>query len=199
MLQPPSADALYGRIIAETGDGTIASYRRAEDDIREFLTRYSSDGRSEQLREYMTEIELDRLESRFELRAKGLLSGGDLLPIERAYLEAINYARLDPERGAVKLQALVDLYDHRTDLSGPTGHCLELARRRLEKLREQLAEAAPDHLALIQGRLDQADALQQDEPQRAREIREAVVELYRGKPWAAEAVRRAEEALAASP
>lgn len=197
LLRPPSADALYDQIMAIAADRSIDSLRKAEPKIGEFLARYSTDSRSSELHKMLDELELYRLERRFELRARGLESTDRLLPIERTYLEAISYGRLSPELGIVKLRALIDLYDHRTDRAGPTGQCLELARRQLERFREQLAHSARDHVVLLEERLDRADQLSQSDPERARAMREALIELHRGKPWAAAAVRRAEAALAA--
>jgi serine/threonine protein kinase len=196
LLQPPSADNLYERIMVRSRDGTLESLRAAEPDIGEFLTRYSDDSRAGELRQLEREIDLDRLERRFELRASGRISTAERLsPAERAYLEAINYVRLDPEMGMAKLQALIDLYDHRTDRSGPTGQCLEIARRRLDRLREELQERTASQVAVIEGRLDRADELSKTDPAAARAIRKAVFELYGSKPWAAKAVRRSRSAL----
>jgi len=194
-LQPPSADALYKRIVAKTADETIESILLAENDIREFLNRYSSDPRAAHLRTYEREIDLYRLEKRFELRLKGLGGSENLQPIERAYLEAINYLRLDPELGRAKLQAIVDLYDRPGNDKEPEGQCLTLVRRRLAQLRQQSEKHAAEQLALLQERLDAADALRNTDPERAEAVYRAVIELYGHKQWAAAAVRRAQEAL----
>ncbi len=194
-LQPPSADALYGKITARTAAGAITSLAAAADDIEEFLMRFPEDSRCEQLRDYQREIDLHRLEQKFKLRAKGLAGTENLVPIERAYLEAINYVQFDPERAVAKLQALIDLYNHRAERSGPTGQCLELARRRLAQFREQLDRQTVQHLALIQDRLDRAKRLSETEPERAQAMYRAVIELYQHKPWAAQAVRRARDVL----
>ena len=205
MLRPASADALYERIVATTAAHTIKSYRQAEDDIGEFLMRFPHDPRAAGLREYSREIELDKLETRFELRAKGLLASESLLPIETAYLEAINSAKQDPSRGAAKLQALLDLFGagpqqagskgRRTEQAGPTAQCLELARRRLKQLGEQIDRSTAIELAWIQSRLDQADEISAREPAAARAMRRAVIELYQDKDWAAPVVQRAKKAL----
>lgn len=198
LLRPPSADALYEQIAAVTVDKTVDSLWKAERQIEEFLRRYSDDSRCEQLRGYQREIELDRRDRDFERRAKGHVNLEGLLPIEKTYLEAIHYTWLDPEQGLGKLQALVDLYKDRTDLSGPAGQCLELARRHLERLRRQLAESVKESLAELEQRLERAAEVQQDNPGMARAMRQAVIELYRDKPWAAEAVRQARQALGTS-
>ncbi len=194
-LQPPSADSLYKRVLAQTADGTIDSILQAENDIREFLNRYSGDPRAAHLRQFEREIDLYRLEKRFELRLKGRGGGENLQPIEQAYLEAINYLRLDPELGRAKLQAIADLYDKPGNDDHPEGQCLTLVRRRLAQLREQSEKHAAEHLALLEERLNAADALRETEPARAEAIYRAVIELYGQKQWAASAVRRAQEAL----
>ena len=196
LMRPPSADVLYDEIIKTTADKSIESLRTAEGRIGDFLLRFPDDSRGIELRKLENELDLYRLERRFELRAKGLAAKESLLPIEQMYLEAITLGRLHPEQGIVKLRALIELYEPRRDSSGPTGQCLELARRQLKEFQEKLDRSAADHLTLLRERLDRAEELAGSEPARAQEIRKAVVELYRDKPWAAESVRRAERALA---
>ena len=77
---------------------------------------------------------------------------------------------------------------------GRPGRCLILARRRLAELRESLAKQATGELAVVEERLDAANALRNRSPQTARAMYQAVVELYAGKPWAAAAVGRARKA-----
>lgn len=203
LLRPPLADTLYGRVKNLTAEKTISSYRQAESDIRKFLLVYSDDSRCGELRDYLEEIELDRLESRSQAMAmQGLADRGNLLPIQRDYVEAIKYLRLDPDLGTAKLQALCDLYDPRLDrsqpldTSGPTGRYVELSLRRLKRLRKQTEDFSSDHLAWILARLERADELSESAPDRARSIRAAVIVLYSGKPWATEAVCQAQDALA---
>jgi serine/threonine-protein kinase len=190
-LRPPSPDKLYDRIMAAVEAGE----RPSPDDIEEFMVRYGDDSRAKLLRRYEKEIELGRLQWEFDKRVKGLGRERALLPIERAYLEALNYAWLDPARGARKMKALIELYGHESDDSGPTGQCLELARRRLAQLEEELNSTTVDHLALIASRLDEAEKLRASNPEKAKSMFEAVIELYAEKPWAADAVRRARKDL----
>ena len=194
-LRPPSADALYEQIVAQTADGKTESILAAKGDIEKFLLNHADDQRCKYLRKFEREIRLDDLRKRVNLRVKAFGDTKQLLPIERAYLEAKNFAWLDPETGMRKLQALVDLYGRKTDVAGPTGQCLELARRELDMLREELGKSSPDHLAMINDRLDRAEKWAESQPQESMAIWKAVVELYSQKPWAAGAVRRAEEAI----
>jgi serine/threonine-protein kinase len=193
-LQPPSADTLYQRI-AENVDGTASSLSQVEGEIKDFLDRYPDDHRVPQLREYQEEIELYHLERRFERRVHGNAGGERLMPIERAYLEAIRYARIDPERGLMKLQALVDLHGQGSDVTGPPAQCLELARRRIAQIRAELDRAAADLRIMLEHRLDEADALRHTDPNRAHAIYRAIVELYADNPLVAELVERARKGV----
>jgi serine/threonine-protein kinase len=198
-LRPASADVLYGKIRAATQDRSIESLRGAEPLIDEFLGRYSSDSRSAELRIDKRQIDLYELERDFERRARGLVKSQDLLAIERSYLEALHYAAIAPERGLTKMQALVDLYQDRTDLSGRAGQCLELARRRCETLEQEIRIASPDMLREVEERLAHAEILQETKPEAARQMWQAIVELYGDKPLVAEGVEKARKALSATP
>ena len=195
MLRPPSAAALLVRIEARASDNNPDSLRQAEDDIQSFLKRFPNDSHSPRLRQYEREIDLDRLQRKFERRAKGLGLSEPLLPVEQAYLDALNYSRLNPELGMAKFQALIDLYGEPANAAGPAGQCLELARRQLARLREQFEPLAVEQLNEVKKRLDRADQLRRAEPERAQAMYRAVIELYASKPWAAGAVRRARESL----
>ena len=201
MLQPPSADRLFKQIQEMTADRSIESYRVAKPKIDVFLEHYSDDPRSGGMREIQTSLELDRLEISFERQTAGRGDLNRLLPIERAYLEALNYMRLDPELGMAKLEAMIAIYDNRKnredpfDTTGPTGKCLELARRRLKQMNRMIEISTVDDLHLLQGQLDHADAVESEDPARAKEMRRAVLALYGHKRWAEPAVRRAREKL----
>lgn len=194
-LQPPSLDRLYDRVIKAEKANRRAS---AEEDIQSFLSRCSpGDPRGRELEDLREEIELEKLGRKIELRARGHGKRGDTLsPIERDFVEALKQIDLDPEAGMGKLQALVDLYGGDSDDQPPlTRQCLILARRRLQKLHKEVAGYADDHLENIASHLARADSLAAEQPAEARKIWRAVIELYDGKPWADEVVRRARDRL----
>ena len=213
LLQPPSADQLYQRVMAKVGDGTDSdALLAAAPEIEAFLARYPEDIRAPDIREYQQEIELLRMERRFELQSRQKASAYSTIPIERDYLEALRYAQLDPELGIQKLEALLALYDYaspekatrgKSENSGnklqrPVGHtaeCLELARRRLTQLKKQLDPAITNQRDLLQGRLDEADRIEATDPNEADAIRRAVITLYSEKEWAQPYVQRAAAAL----
>ena len=150
LLQPPSADSLYARIKAAIADESYKSSLDTEKAIDQFLQRYSDDPRCEQVRQYQREIQLDGLHRKLEREAKGDRSSQELLPIERAYLDAIHESGHDPERGLAKLQALVNLYP-REDLSGRVGRCLDLARREVRELRLKVAKINAESQVELKG------------------------------------------------
>jgi hypothetical protein len=195
LLRPPKPEALYKRIAARTESEKIESIVQAEDDIRQFLELYPDDPHASKLRKYEREIELDRLQRRFDRIESGLLPADNLLPIERAYLEALGYQHFNAELCIAKLQAIVDLYADDAETSGPKGDCVVLARRRMEQLKTSVEQYTPEQLEVIEKHLDQADSLLASDPKRAEAMYRAVVELYAEKPWAATAVRRARAAL----
>jgi len=213
-LQPPTADQLYRRVMAKVGDGSDSdALLDAAPEIEAFLARYPEDVRASDMREYQQEIDLLRLERRFELQSRQKASAHSPVPIERDYLEALRYAQLDPELGIQKLEALLVLYDYAdpqktsgikkeenpgTKVQRPVGHtaeCLELARRRLAQLKKQLTPAITNQCDLLQGRLDEADRIEPTDPNEADAIRRAVITLYGAKDWAKPYVQRAEAAL----
>jgi eukaryotic-like serine/threonine-protein kinase len=194
-MQPPTAEALYERIKTKTADESIESIRLAEDDIHEFLNRYSNDPNAPELRKYEKELSLDKLQRKFDSPIKRLTSREHLQPVERAYSEAMNYVRIDPEVGVAKLQAILDLYDQPGRNSGTSGECLILVERRLTQLREEIKKRSAEQLELLEGRLNSADELRSSDPAKAEAMYRAVIELYAEKPWAADTVRRARDAV----
>jgi eukaryotic-like serine/threonine-protein kinase len=204
LMRPPSADALYARI--EATIGSAAGPERlldAEDDIHKFLVRFPDDPRSKQLISYTDEIDLLHLERQMELRPRVATGGAVEAPIERDYAEAIRNAASDPEHAAAKLQAIVDFYGPapgRTETqSETTSRFLELSRRQLVRLIQKISKQAPADLKLIDANLARAEQLRTTDSERARAIWSSIIELYSGKPWAADRVAKARAALNAGP
>jgi hypothetical protein len=228
LLQPPEADDLYEKIEAGIASHRQEDYVRAlrsrEEEMRQFLSLFPNDPRGEELARYIKEIELANMQRNFERRVDHLVDRQDLLPVELAYLEAMETARLHPEKGIRKLRALITLYQSASSareemssrssregtmensdrgtppgstrpLAGPTEMCVELARRRLEALESMVEASSEEQREMIFKRLNHADELEASDPERARNIREAVIELYSEKDWAEEAVERAAENL----
>lgn len=194
-LQPPSAETLYDEIAAAANDGKIEQILDVEREIKDFLKYYPTDRRSREMETYLQEIELYRLEKRFEFRAKFLKKQEGLSAVERAYVEAMGYVHLNPSLGRKKLQALVDLYRDTAQVAKSSRECLMLAHRQLDRLQRLAEEQARTDRATIDKELARADRLDATDPEQAERIRRAVVELYADEPWAEEAVARARRAL----
>jgi serine/threonine-protein kinase len=190
-LQPDSADALYARVARAASTDQLEDLAAAMPDIEQFLALYSADGRAAELRGYRSEVELYRLERRFQRRLRADRNDELLSPVERAYAAAVREAEFDPEQGAARLSALVNLYSGDAGLSDSGKQCLELARRQLATLEQAVARAQQRDLAEVVRQLDRADALESTEPQRAADMRRAVIELYGDKRWARELIDRA--------
>jgi eukaryotic-like serine/threonine-protein kinase len=203
-LQPPTPDALYNRIHARMAVDSPEELPTTQSEIDEvarlitdFQTFYPHDPRNTEVRRGEEELQKRQQQWDFQQQIKG--SKNNLSPMVQMYLEADGHARLNPTQAMTELKSLVDLYDQAKDKDAPTRLCLEMAKQRLAKLRAQVETLAKGQLAMLRERLDAADAQRASQPKRAEAIYRAVVELYGDKPWAADAVRRAREALAKKP
>ncbi len=195
-LQPPTPDALYDKISAQIDNH---AEDEAAENIQRFMALFPRDPREAILLGYAKEIELSQLEHRLDNLAGNRLRSGKAPPIERDYLEAVQYARFDRERGFKKLQALVDLYDQPAGRGGPMGDYIELARRRLDLLHDRMDKQAGAYQAVLQDRLEHARNLAAKDPAAARAMWLAMIELYAEKSWAADIVAEARKQLAERP
>jgi serine/threonine-protein kinase len=195
LMQPPSADVLYGRVEAMASDEDPDRLLDAADDIDRFLQRFPDDPRARLLRKHQEEIELLRLERKFARRSRQLTRDPDLLPIERDYIEAINQIGVDPERTASELKALVTVYGAAEPTEERSIQALEVARRQLARLDQQAREQAPAYQAAIARSMRQAETLRDEQPEAAQGIWRSIVTLYHDKPWAVDLVRKAEAEL----
>lgn len=198
-LQPPEAEQLYARIHAAAEEGKIERLIDVEHDIDEFLKYYPGDLRGREMQDYREEIELYRLERKFEFRSKFLAKSDGLSPAERAYIEAMSYVHLDSGVGRRKLQAFVDLYRDAPQTTKQARECVLLAKRQLARLDRQASERSRDGRELIERQLGRADEVSATSPEEADRIRRAVVELYADESWADDLVARARAALKPKP
>lgn len=199
LLRPPSADQLYGSIqqtIDREGPDALAA---VEQEIGDFLQRYPEDPRAGEVQRYQELLELSRAERRYNLLARQSAAAGTLLPVQRAYLDAMRFRQSDPAESVSRLEALLTLYGSDAE-SGPRAvqECVALARRQLELLRDPARAFVQRQCRELHERLDRAEQLLADDPQQALAIGRAVVSLYADKPWAADVVARAQRLLGAA-
>jgi len=195
-LQPPTADALERRInerLSERGNGGLLA---CEDDIRAFLEHHSTDTRAAKMWPLLDDIELLKVERRLEQQAKQPNSSNRLTHAELAFLEAIRLEDTDPPACLEKLSAVVNLYEEgRGATSKKAQQCILLAMKRAARIKTAAEQFIEQHQALLDERLRQAEQLAPTDPTSASKIRQAIVQIYADKPWAADRVRLAKEAL----
>ena len=197
--QQLTADQLYARVKKVADDGDAQSLVALEPELLKFLQDFPDDSRAEEMRQYQDEIELSRLQKRFELRARRTGAADALSPIERAYMEAVRLTAGDPDGALARYQALVDVYGSAKDVGDTpvqrrtNQQCIDLARKQIDRLKTANEKMNAEQRKLIQEQLTRAAALQKSDPAAAGKIYRGLIELYREKPWAADLVRKAEE------
>jgi hypothetical protein len=198
--RPPSADRLYQTVkaAAEAGGEALVG---VEGDLTRFLTAYPSDPRSAEMQGFRDDLELHRLQKRFELRARRVGSVEGLSPVERAYLEAMQLAATDPEDALARFEALVNVYSGPGDpgLSAiqrqESEQCLALARQQIERLRPLVEKSNAQQRLAIRRQLDRADTLAATDAAGAEKIRQGIITLYADKTWSQDLVQEAQSRL----
>ena len=200
--QPPSADKLYGQVKAAMEEGGVEQLAASEADLTRFLESFPEDPRAEELRGYQDELELYRLERRFEARAKRPKGVTELSPVERAYLEAVRLRPSDPELSLARFQALVDVYGG-TEEPGLTPlqqktrqQCLELAAKQIERLTETVTTLNAEQRLAVTRQLERAGKLAEKDRAAALKVWQGIITLYGDKPWAKDLVEQANARLA---
>jgi hypothetical protein len=196
--QPLSASELHRRITTRAENATSEELSSLGPLTEEFLRRFPEHENAAEIKAIDETIQLDRLERRLRLKQRHGGVGSNLSAEEAAYLSAMSVAETNPELAMKRLQALIDVF--RTgSTSGEAGtKCLELAKRQLEGLRNQMKSLAVAHAEAVEQQMRQADRLSKSDgtlPQ-AKAIWRGVLELYESQPWAAKYVAEAKERLA---
>jgi len=206
LLQPPSADALYGRI-KEVSTADDRDLRDAAETIRRFLTLYPDDPRGGEVASLDRTIAIDRLERRTRRKAR---TGRLLSPLERDYRAAMAREEESPSACVEALQALVALEP--LPGSGVEGEdetlWADLARRQIARLSPLALEERQQDMTRIDEALAAAARLGADaaaavDPSRRdsllaerRALLEGLVGTYAGRPHAEEALRGVRALLA---
>ncbi|MCC9606402.1 protein kinase [Blastopirellula sp. JC732] len=188
----PSADTMFEQISAAVDAGQLDE---SGDKLDLFLATYPDDPRAVEIEAWKEELSLNRRERRYRLTMQLGQKSDTFDAVEIAYIDALRLIDANPEEAAAKLRALLAVYGPPDRLTGDAGRCLTLAQRRLEQLDKQLAETSRKQLAEIGARLAAADKLAEDEPEQARQIYQGLINLYGDKPWAWEAMEKAQAAL----
>jgi hypothetical protein len=224
ILQPPGADLLYARIMT-VADDEDTDLRDAEPLIREFLDRYPTDPRAEEIRGYERSIEVESLarKARREARRRG----GGIDVIERDFRTAMSLEQSSPTACIEALDAVAVLHDLRSDDASDAAEgsraeasliarnwqtLIEQERQRLEPLaRQERAEDAQRLERLFEEAAELAARAASEESapeeraadtdrraallERRAAILRGIVLLYAQRPHAASAVAQARQLL----
>ncbi|MFN0017056.1 MAG: serine/threonine-protein kinase [Pirellulaceae bacterium] len=196
----PNADQLYSSVKAAAEEGDPQALLDSEPDLQKFLAHFPEDARAAEMVQFQEELDLGRLQKRFELRARRVGGSDALAPIERAYMEAVRLAANDPDSALAKFQALVDVYGSDKEIGDnqlqkrTNQQCIDLARKQIERLQNANDKTNAQQRTLIQSQLKRAATLQKSNPAGAAKIYRGLIELYGNKPWAADLVKQAEAA-----
>jgi serine/threonine protein kinase len=194
-LQPPSADRLYASIDAAAKSERADQLLEAQSAISAFLRYYPDDPRANEVQAHEQQMELHRLERRFDLRARRQSDDKPLEPVERAYLDAMQLAPGNPDAAIVKLAALSELYRGPAAESNAARQCLQLADRQLRRLRAQVARFAEADRAFIEKQLAHGAELAAQDAPAARVVYQSIVALYGDKSWTKDLAAQAAERL----
>jgi len=202
LSRPATADSLYAKIATRVDGDDDAALGKVENEMNEFLARFPDDSRAEVLRSYKDRIELDKLERRLQRQTRG--SGpfdATLLPAEQLYLQAAALSASSPEKSLAMFESLVTLYGAETtsekgDAAERTSDVVQLAKRRIERGRGELAKQREQQLAALDERLTAAERLAAKNPQQAAAMYRAILNLHEGDAWAAKVVETARGQLA---
>ncbi|TWT37729.1 Serine/threonine-protein kinase PknH [Posidoniimonas corsicana] len=180
---PATADQLYERITEAAAEGD-QSLLAAEDDLHSFVERFPDDPRVTELAPLAEQLAFARTERR--MLAKLRLREASDSPVEALYLQAMRAAKDDPERALRDMRAMIALLSQEPPPGADEDAValLQLAEQQSNRLERRVASRAKSQLPFLTERLDAARRLSESDPAAAREICQAVVQLYSDRDWA---------------
>ncbi|HEX4144581.1 MAG TPA: serine/threonine-protein kinase [Pirellulales bacterium] len=194
-VKPPSAEQLYAEIEKTIDPAAPNSLLVAQPLLQNFLDRFPDDARVDAVGQQLQDAKELREHKQLELKNRQLnRTSIGRSPVERAYREALFYKIPDPDTALARFQALLDLYGH--DPGADDNEWVRLARAEVARLGNQLAEDHRQDLATIEAQLASAEAQRTSDLAASEKTWHAIVTLYGDKPWAAQVVAQARQALA---
>jgi hypothetical protein len=194
-MQPPSADRLYALIIQADQTDDPRDLLDVQDDIDTFSQLYPHDPRLAELEPILAKISTYRLQRRLEKSRAG--STPDQTPLEGLYRQGVRLRESDPEVARRKLAALLTLLEtdpaHRSPEVVGLG---ALVKKQLEEIDKDLIAQHELYAEFARQRLDQAKESSATDPHRARQMFQAIIDLFGDDAWANEIVKQAKHELA---
>ncbi len=192
-LSRPVDSATLFATIAQAADND--DLRRVESELREFIARFPDDPRSSDVAAWLSDLELQQRNRRFDLLARRRNKPDDLTPIELLYVEAVRQADDQPGESIASLDALLVLGESAGDIDSRDAICLELARQKLAELTAIAVVEAERQQKFIDAAIVRIETLATDDRPQAKKAATAFIHIYRDKPWASEHVARARAIL----
>ena len=208
-MRPKTADELYERIVTGIESHGTSDLRPIAGDLNEFFRRFPEDSRAAHLTEYRDELEVQRMLRQSRVKTKFDVAD-EARPIEQVFSRALAISKEDPAAAIDRLEALLALYDPLnvthpdasdessavvSGLSDSERKWLVVVRRELRKLHSRSQKQAGGQLPSLRERLAAAIELEETQPNAARRMYQAIVDLYGGRPWAQPIVDQARRRL----
>lgn len=192
---PQSAATLYDKIETAAAAKDSSELLSVQIEIEEFLKRFPTDDRADEVQNYADEVALLRARRRFETNARKAKRSGVVDPAAEFYLQAIDAAEEDPQQAIFLLESLVGLYESQTDPTKDTLAMVELAKDEIERLELRVKADTKRHRDFIEGRLAEAKSLESSNLAGARAIWNSVFELYKNRADVKDLVANARQEL----
>lgn len=196
LMRPASADELYETISSKIESEGSQDLSIVSHEIDQFLTQFPNDNRVDEIKLYQEKLEFQRFERR--LRLKSRINGESMSAVEKIYAQAMVHADDDPAETVLKLRAMITLFDPQgetqqvdpADLSQDQ-LLINAARSQVDDFEKKLSQEAEEQYPALKERFTQAKKLSFSNPQLAREMYQAIIDLYGTKKWAAPIVDEA--------
>jgi len=196
-MRPPSAEQLFAKIQRQAEEGGPQGLSFVEDEMASFLEHFPEHAHAKQVKSYQEELQVATAERRLTNRTARGSTPGDLKPLEREYLAALEISRKFPDIGLTRFKALQVLCEQTPD-DPKVAAVAELCRQRITKLQDEIVESSREQLPWIDAQLAKATAVEKSDPAAARAIRQAIIVLYGDRSWAASRVEQAKQAQTAA-
>ena len=196
-IRPPSEGDLLERIEVVARIGDDVRLREVEDEIGMFLNLYGESKSAPRIKDYQDRLNVARLSGRALRQANDLFRRYPDSIIAGDFVDAIRIAPSQPEQALAKLQAIVDLYGNQSRRHPEIRSFVDAANMQIPRLRRRVEDRRENYQTQIERQLDKAQRLGKNNPQKANQIRQAVIDLYAAQPWAEDLVSRARGELQA--
>ena len=193
LMRPPDPDRLYRELAGASQSIDQLEDRREE--IRQFLEQFPDHPRADRVRQWQEEIDRQRMQRQFQRRVRRADNLEQLLPVERAYLEIVRLAPLDPESALRRVRALITLYGPETKRNERIEKTVELARAQEKKLAVQVRHIRASEEASLRARMERIAEIRKRSPEQSRAMYESVIVLYGDYAWAQPFIDQAKRAV----